>query len=303
MATAKKWKRRTFNGSNMSRALNLTDKRRIEQTVWWNNYRMYNQWQQNALAWTWHVAWIPTQQAPQMTLNAPMSTAWNTETTTPANNTQGTTTPVTAAPRVTSSRPRTTSAQPWNSGPQMRNANLNLWAYGDDSSRENYDDPSEWWGQNPKYEWEWVKNTFIGYDPNATIEGLDPNYKFWWDAQLANSADANYIARRNDQIASALYNAWVRDSVQVADFLNSMEWFQNSNSNECIIRGFFKFSESSICLLNISICVLIGIDIIESTPHSPIANTCSLLLANVSIALIAASGSFLSISQGCKPKE
>lgn len=232
MATAKKWKRRTFNGSNMSRALNLTDKRRIEQTVWWNNYRMYNQWQQNALAWTWHVAWIPTQQAPQMTLNAPMSTAWNTETTTPANNTQGTTTPVTAAPRVTSSRPRTTSAQPWNSGPQMRNANLNLWAYGDDSSRENYDDPSEWWGQNPKYEWEWVKNTFIGYDPNATIEGLDPNYKFWWDAQLANSADANYIARRNDQIASALYNAWVRDSVQVADFLNSMEWFQNSNSNE-----------------------------------------------------------------------
>lgn len=114
----------------------------------------------------------------------------------------------------------------------LKNADVNISQYWDDSSEKNYNNPELWWGENSKYTWEYTKNSQIWYDPNATLDNLDPNYKYWWDAQLANSESAWYIARRNDQIASALYNAWLTSITDVAEFLNNQPWFQNSNANE-----------------------------------------------------------------------
>lgn len=115
---------------------------------------------------------------------------------------------------------------------KLKNADLNISQYWDDSSMKNYSDPNRWWGENVKYEWEGTKNSQVAYNPNATIEWLDPNYKYGHEAQMANSEEANYIARRNDEIASALYNAWKTSQLDVADFLNSQQWFYNSNTAE-----------------------------------------------------------------------
>ena len=115
---------------------------------------------------------------------------------------------------------------------KLQNANVNLTEYGDDSSEDYYNNPELWWWTNSKYEWANTQNTFTQYDPNATLEWLDPNYQFGQSAQMMNSQNANYIANRNDQIASALYNAW-RTSIQdVANYLNTQPWFQNSTENE-----------------------------------------------------------------------
>lgn len=115
---------------------------------------------------------------------------------------------------------------------QMRNADVNISQYWDDSSAKNYNNEALRGGENIKHEGEWVKNSQVAYDPNATIEWLDPNYKYWQEAQIANSNEMNYIARRNDNIASALYNAWMTTIEDVENFLNQQEWFMNSNENE-----------------------------------------------------------------------
>ena len=115
---------------------------------------------------------------------------------------------------------------------KLKDADLNISQYWDDSSMKNYNDPNRWWGENAKYEWEATKNSQVAYNPNATVEWLDPNYKYGQEAQMANSEEAWYIARRNDEIASALYNAWKTSQLDVADFLNSQQWFYNSNTEE-----------------------------------------------------------------------
>lgn len=115
---------------------------------------------------------------------------------------------------------------------KLQNADINLNQYWDDLSPENLAKPELWWGYNDKYTWEWTKNTFQAYDPNATIEWLDPNYQYWRNAQMANSYEANYIANRNDQLASALYNAWKTSYEDVKNFLESQRGFFNSNDNE-----------------------------------------------------------------------
>ena len=114
----------------------------------------------------------------------------------------------------------------------LQNADMNLNQYGDDSSAANYNDPAKWGWANQKYTWETTKNSQIAYDPNMTIDKLDPNYKYGWAAQLANSKEANYIASRNDNIASALYNAWTTSWDDVEAFLNTQSWFFDSNFNE-----------------------------------------------------------------------
>lgn len=120
----------------------------------------------------------------------------------------------------------------WFDPSKLQNADVNLSQYGDDSSAANYNNPSLWWWENTKYEWENTKNSQVAYNPNATIEWLDPDYKYGQAAQMANSAEANYIARRNDEIASALYNAWKTSIQDVSDFLNTQQGFYNSNENE-----------------------------------------------------------------------
>lgn len=115
---------------------------------------------------------------------------------------------------------------------KLKNADVNINQYWDDSSAKNYNNSQLWWWENQKYTWENTKNSQVAYNKNATLEWLDPNYKYWQAAQMANSDEANYIARRNDEIASALYNAWKTSMEDVANFLNQQEWFRNSYENE-----------------------------------------------------------------------
>ena len=106
-----------------------------------------------------------------------------------------------------------------------QNANLNYQKYWDDSNPEWQ---SQRWGLNPKYEWEWVMNTEIEYNPNLRTSDLDPNYLYWEDAKKQNSQEAGYIARRNDNIASALYNEWKITKADVANYLMQQNWWKNS---------------------------------------------------------------------------
>lgn len=129
--------------------------------------------------------------------------------------------------------PVTETTQNWQFDPaKLKNADVNLSAYWDDSSETNYNNPDLWWGENAKYKWAETKNTSIAYDKNATLENLNPNYAYGQKAQMVNSSDAWYIQRRNDQIASALYNAWKVSEQDVSDFLYQQEWFKNSTANE-----------------------------------------------------------------------
>lgn len=115
---------------------------------------------------------------------------------------------------------------------QLKNANENVTQYWDDSSSQVYNNPELWWWLNDKYKGAETKGTFTAYNPNATLEWLDPNYRYGQEAQMMNSQQANYIANRNDQIASALYNAWKVSLEDVAEFLNTQPWFLNSTNEE-----------------------------------------------------------------------
>lgn len=115
---------------------------------------------------------------------------------------------------------------------KLQNADVNLSQYWDDSSEANYNNPSLWGGENTKYTGENTLGSQVAYNPNATVEGLDPNYLYWQEAQMQNSKEANYIAKRNDEIASALYNAWKTSIQDVNDFLDSQRGFYNSVWNE-----------------------------------------------------------------------
>ena len=104
-------------------------------------------------------------------------------------------------------------------------ANENFNEYWDDSN------PSWQWYRgwlNPKYEWEWVANSIIDYNPNITTSDLDPNYLFWRAVQETKNKEDNYLAKRNDNIASALYNEWKITKEDVANYLMQQPWFTNS---------------------------------------------------------------------------
>lgn len=118
----------------------------------------------------------------------------------------------------------------WKKEEHLQNADLNLNQYGDDSTPENQ--VSTPWGMNEKYVWEWTLNSNIAYNKNLKTTDLDPEYKYGWDAQLANSDEAWYIARRNDNIASALYNEWRRSKEEVASFLASQKNWNNSTESD-----------------------------------------------------------------------
>ena len=115
---------------------------------------------------------------------------------------------------------------------KLQNADVNVSKYWDDHTEKNYNNSEMWWWENQKYTGENTKNSYTAYDPNATTEWLDPNYQYWKNAQMANSEQANYIANRNDQIASALYNEWKTSIEDVANFLRTQRGFDNSTENE-----------------------------------------------------------------------
>ena len=108
---------------------------------------------------------------------------------------------------------------------ELKNADVNLSQYWDDSSAPNQ---AIAWGMNQKYTWEWTLNSNIAYNKDIKTADLDPEYKYGRDAQVANSAEEGYIARRNDNIASALYNEWLRSKEDVVQFLGSQKNWNNS---------------------------------------------------------------------------
>lgn len=114
---------------------------------------------------------------------------------------------------------------------ELKNADVNFNQYGDDSSAPNQATP--WW-MNEKYVGENTKNSNIAYNKDIRIADLDPEYKYGWDAQVANSNEAWYIARRNDNIASALYNEGKRSQEEVADFLANQKWWMNGTNEDRI---------------------------------------------------------------------
>ena len=106
-----------------------------------------------------------------------------------------------------------------------QNANLNYYQYWDDSNPA-----QQWqkWWMNEKYTGEWVSNSYIEYNPDLTVADLDPNYLYWENARQQNRKEAWYIARRNDNIASALYNEWLTSREDVANFLSQQNEWMNS---------------------------------------------------------------------------
>lgn len=120
-----------------------------------------------------------------------------------------------------------------------QNANLNYYQYWDDSN------PAQQWQKgwmNPKYTGEWVSNSYIEYNPDLTVADLDPNYLYWEAARQQNSKEAGYIARRNDNIASALYNEWLTSREDVANFLSQQkEWMNSTEADrENTIESIYK---------------------------------------------------------------
>lgn len=109
------------------------------------------------------------------------------------------------------------------------NANENYQEYWDDS---NPAWQGQKWGLNPKYEWEGVMNTELEYDPTITTGWLNPNYLFWDAARQQNAKESWYIARRNDMIASALYNEWKVSREDVANYLSAQKWWFNSTESD-----------------------------------------------------------------------
>lgn len=117
------------------------------------------------------------------------------------------------------------TASDWTIKTWPMNANLNYYQYWDDSNPA-----QQWqrWGMNEKYTGEGVKTSNLGYDENIKTSDLDPNYLYWEAAKNRNSKEAWYIARRNDMIASALYNEWLTSREDVANFLSSQNEWMNS---------------------------------------------------------------------------
>lgn len=119
----------------------------------------------------------------------------------------------------------TSNTNDWTITVWPQNANLNYYQYWDDSNPAQQ--KQAWW-MNEKYTWEWVKTSNLDYDPNITRADLDPNYLFWENARQQNRQEAGYIARRNDMIASALYNEWLTSKDDVANFLSQQNEWMNS---------------------------------------------------------------------------
>jgi hypothetical protein len=139
----------------------------------------------------------------------------------------------------TNSESGTSVSNDWTIKVWEQNANLNYYQYWDDSN------PAQQWQKgwmNPKYTGEWVSNSYIEYNPDLTVADLDPNYLYWENARQQNRQEAGYIARRNDQIASALYNEWLTSREDVANFLSQQkEWMNSTEADrENTIESIYK---------------------------------------------------------------
>lgn len=106
-----------------------------------------------------------------------------------------------------------------------------LWAEKPNEAFSSYWDDSDlahqkeslWW-MNDKYGWEWI--WVVNYDKNATLDTL-PNYIYWKEAN--QTWEEWYLTKRNDTVASALYNAWKVTKEDIANYLSQQQWWMNSS--------------------------------------------------------------------------
>lgn len=120
----------------------------------------------------------------------------------------------------------------WFTGKDLNNADTEKSAYWDDSTLATYNTGNNKWGTNDKYTGENTRNTYTWYNADIKTADLNPDYQYGWLAQQQESIENWYIANRNDNIASALYNEWRRSIEDVADYLNQQKWFQNSTEEQ-----------------------------------------------------------------------
>lgn len=119
----------------------------------------------------------------------------------------------------------------WRAG--LKNPNQHLENYWDDSSLPYQEHPETLWGTSAKYEGEGVKTTsWEEIDRGLTLDQLDPNYKYWQESQIYGSEHDGYIQSRNDRIAIALWNAWIRDPEGIRTWLEKQPWFMNSSEHD-----------------------------------------------------------------------
>ena len=127
--------------------------------------------------------------------------------------------------------------------PQWANEHFN--EYWDDSNTQ-WQSVKGW--RNEKYTGEWVKTSELDYDPNVTTAWLDPNYTFGNEVKTSKTKEAWYLAKRNDMIASALYNEWKVSREDVANYLSAQKWWFNSteadrqNTIEAIWKRIWQMS-------------------------------------------------------------
>lgn len=125
------------------------------------------------------------------------------------------------------------------------NANEHFNQYGDDSNQQ-WQTQKGWRAE--KYTGEWVKTSIVDYDPNINTQGLDPNYLFGNAARNNPNKENGYLAKRNDMIASALYNEWRVSREDVANYLSAQKWWFDSteadrqNTIESIYKRIWQMS-------------------------------------------------------------
>lgn len=109
------------------------------------------------------------------------------------------------------------------------NANEHFNQYGDDSNQQ-WQTQKGWRAE--KYTGEWVKTSMVDYDPNINTQWLDPNYLFGNAARNNPNKENWYLAKRNDMIASALYNEWMTSRYDVANYLSKqIGWFDSTEAD------------------------------------------------------------------------
>lgn len=101
-------------------------------------------------------------------------------------------------------------------------ANESFSAYGDDSDLAHQQQSLGW--MNDKYGWEWVG--VVNYNEDATLSNL-PNYIYWKEAN--QTWVEWYLSKRNDNVASALFNEWKLTKEDVVNYLAQQQWWNNSS--------------------------------------------------------------------------
>ena len=110
---------------------------------------------------------------------------------------------------------------------KLQNADQAVPEFGDDSSLKNQVENTG--GGDTKYTGEGVKTTALDYNEKVATQNLENKMLFGQAAEMENSKTAGYIEKRNDGIASALFNEGKTSREDVENYLNSQSGFQNSS--------------------------------------------------------------------------